>query len=264
MRPARLIYALFYLVVLYAPILLVVVFSFNDSVYIAFPLKEFTLRWYRAAADNAQLMQALWNSTIVSGSTMILSTVIGLTAALATTRYRFRGRTAAMLLLFAPLALPTVVIGVALLSVFMLTGLGLSLATVVIGHTTVCAPFAYGVLSSRLDGLNPDFERASMDLGSPPFETFVRVTLPLAMPGIISSMLLTFTISFDEFILAFFLSSNSPTLPVFMWSQMRFPDRLPLVLALATVVLLVSACLIILSQLIEGRRRVSRNRGVHV
>lgn len=102
-----------------------------------------------------------------------------------------------------------------------------------------------------------------MDLGSPPFETFVRVTLPLAMPGIISSMLLTFTISFDEFILASFLSSNSPTLPVFMWSQMRFPDRLPLVLALATVVLLVLACLIILSQLIEGRRRLSRNRGIH-
>lgn len=131
MRAARLIYALVYLALLYAPILPVVVFSFNDSVYVAFPLKEFTLRWYRAAADNAQLMQALWNSAIVSGSTMILSTLIGLTAALATTRYRFRGRTTAMLLLFAPLALPTVVIGVALLSVFMLTGLGLSLATVV-------------------------------------------------------------------------------------------------------------------------------------
>jgi len=93
-----------------------------------------------------------------------------------------------------------------------------------------------------------------MDLGEPPLATFFRVTLPLAMPGIVSSLLLTFTISFDEFILAFFLSSNSPTLPVFMWSQMRFPDRLPLVLALASVVIIVSSILIVISQRLRSKQ----------
>ena len=254
MRKARIFYALIYFVVLYLPIALIIAFSFNDSVYIAFPLKDFTLRWYRAAIENQQLLSAFSNSLIIAVTTAIFATLIGLLAAMATTRYRFRGRSLAAVLLFAPLALPTVVTGVALLSIFMMTGLGLSLGTVILGHLMICTPFAYGVLVSRLEGLSPDFERASMDLGEPPLATFLRVTLPLALPGLVSSLLLTFTISFDEFILAFFLSSNSPTLPVFMWSQMRFPDRLPLVLALASVVIVVSSILIVISQRLRSKQ----------
>ena len=254
MRLARLIYAFIYLAVLYTPIALVVLFSFNSSVYIAFPLRGFTLQWYEAAAANPQLLAALKNSVLVALATSVLSTMVGIFAAMATTRYQFAGRQPAMLALFAPLALPTVVAGVALLSIFMLSGIALSLFTVIIGHIMICTPFAYGIMTSRLEGMNPDFERASMDLGYPPVSTFFHITLPLAMPGVVSSLLLTFTISFDEFILAFFLSSNNPTLPVFMWSQMRFPDRLPLVLALATVVISVSAIMIILSQILRNRR----------
>jgi spermidine/putrescine transport system permease protein len=157
------------------------------------------------------------------------------------------------LALLLPLALPTVVIGVALLTVFSLLGVELSLGTVTLAHCLLCTPFAYGVMLSQFQGLGANLEQASMDLGEPPFRTFCRVTLPLAWPGILSSLLLTFTVSFDEFILAFFLSSNSPTLPVYMWSQMRFPDRLPLVLALATLVILFSIAAVVGSQLLRRK-----------
>lgn len=254
MGSVRKLYAAIYLGLLYLPIGLLIVFSFNDSVYIAFPLEAFTLRWYAAAWADGQLWRAFTNSLIIASVTSGVATLIGLLAAMATTRYRFRGKALTTGALFAPLALPTVVTGVALLSIFMMTGIGLSIGTVILGHVMICTPFAYGVMVSRFDGLSPDFERASMDLGEPPLRTFFRITLPLAMPGVISSLLLTFTISFDEFILAFFLSSNSPTLPVYMWSQMRFPDRLPLVLALASAVILISSVLIVVSQLLRQRK----------
>lgn len=242
-----------YLLLLYLPIAFIPLFSFNDSVYVAFPLRGFTLHWYQVLAANDGLWQALRSSLVVGCIAAPLSTLIGLLAAKATTRHVFVGRRLAIGALLAPLAMPTVVSAVALLAVFSTTGIPLSLATIACGHVLICTPFAYGVMASRFAGLNPDFEAASMDLGERPLATFLRVTAPLAMPGIVSSLLLTFTISFDEFILAFFLSSNSPTLPVFMWSQMRFPDRLPMVLALATILILVSAFLIILAQLLRTR-----------
>jgi spermidine/putrescine transport system permease protein len=260
-RTLRRGYVVAYLLLLYLPIAAIPLFSFNDSVYVAFPLRGFTLRWYTVLASNEGLWQALENSLIVGLLAAALSTVIGLLAARATTRYSFAGRRLAILSLLIPLALPTVVSAVALLSLFSLSGIPLSLATIACGHLLICTPFAYGVIASRLEGLNADYELASMDLGEPPLWTFLRVTAPLAMPGILSSLLLTFTISFDEFILAFFLSSNSPTLPVFMWSQMRFPDRLPMVLCLATVLILASAFLIICAQLLRNREKPAMIEG---
>ncbi len=243
-RRLRQAYAVAYLLLLYLPISLIPVFSLNDSIYVAFPLKAATLRWYGDLLATDGLWAALRHSLIVAAAVAPASTLVGLLAAKATTRYRFTGRRAVVVGLLAPLALPSVVCAVALLSLFSLAGIPLSLATVMLGHLLICMPFAFGVVASRLEGMNPDFERASMDLGEPPLRTFLRITLPLTLPGLLSSLLLTFTISFDEFILAFFLSSNSPTLPVFMWSQMRFPDRLPMVLALATILILLSAVLI--------------------
>ncbi len=256
---SRRIYAGLYLVFLYLPILLIPFFSFNDSVYVALPLRGFTLHWYAMLLHNEELTRALLNSVIVASSSSILATIIGLFAALGTSRYRFRGQRIVVGALMAPLAVPTVLIGVSLLVIFSFTGVPLSLATVALGHFLVCVPFSYGVLSSRLVGMNPDLELASADLGEPPAWTFWRITVPLAMPGIVSSLLLSFTISFDEFILAFFLSSNSPTLPVYMWSQMRFPDRLPMVLSLATLLLAFSAILVIIAQRL-GRSAITDSR----
>lgn len=248
-------YVVVYLVLLYLPVAFIPLFSFNDSVYVAFPLRGLTLHWYEVLAASEGLWEALRNSLIVASIAAPVATFIGLLAAKATTRYHFVGRRVVIMSLLMPLALPTVVSAVALLSLFSLSGIPLSLTTIAAGHVLVCTPFAYGVMASRLEGLNPDYELASMDLGEPPIWTFLRITAPLAMPGIVSSLLLTFTISFDEFILAFFLSSNSPTLPVFMWSQMRFPDRLPMVLALATILICASVVLILCAQFARGRQK---------
>lgn len=254
-KTLRGLYAVLYLALLYGPILLIALFSFSDSVYVALPVKSLTFRWYGELWASQGLIEALLNSIVVALSASLGATTLGTLAALAYVRHRFIGRAAFGFLIFTPLALPMVVVGVSLLSIFIMAGLGLSLFAVVTGHLLVCAPFAFGVMVSRFSGLNPDYERASADLGEPPVMTFWRVTLPLSLPGIIASLLLTFTISFDEFILSFFLSSNSPTLPVFMWSQMRFPDRLPVVLALATIVLCVSGFMVLLAQVLRGNER---------
>ncbi|MFO1088029.1 MAG: ABC transporter permease [Hyphomicrobiales bacterium] len=255
-RAGRYLYAAVYLVVLYVPILLIALFSFSSAVYVAFPIKGWTFNWYAVMASSSGLLDALGNSLIVATIASLTSTAIGTLAALAFARHQFAGRSAFGFLMLLPLALPVVVVGVALLSVLMLAGFRLSLLTVALGHVVVCTPFAFGVMNSRLAGLNPDYELASADLGEPPSVTFWRVTVPLALPGIIASLLLTFTVSFDEFILSFFLSSNSPTLPVFMWSQMRFPDRLPMVLALATVILCVTCAAIVSVFALRGRDTV--------
>jgi spermidine/putrescine transport system permease protein len=248
MKQLRKAYVLLYLVALYLPILFIVLFAFHDSVYVSFPWRGFTLKWFGQLFAAEGLLAALENSLIVAAITAVWTTATATLAALATSRMDFP--------LLLPLALPTVVVGVALLTAFSLLGVKLSLGTVTLAHCLFCTPFAYGVMASQFQGLAPTLEQASLDLGEPPLRTFLRVTLPLAWPGILSSLLLTFTVSFDEFILAFFLSSNSPTLPVYMWSQMRFPDRLPLVLALATLVILFSVTAVVGSQLL--RRKGSR------
>lgn len=261
MKTVRTFYAGLYLVMLYAPICLVTIFSFNDSIYPAFPFKGFTLNWYDTAINSAGLREALGNSLIIAVTTSLLATAIGLAAALAVARYHFGGRSAVSMLLYAPLAVPSVVAGVALMSILIMLGIRLSIWSVVLGHLLICTPFAFGVLLSRLEGMNPDLEKASMDLGEPSGWTFVRITLPQVSPGLLSSVMLCFTISLDEFILAFFLSSNAPTLPVFMWSQMRFPDRLPMVLALATAVLIFSAVIVVLALVIQRRNLSTQPRG---
>ncbi len=257
MRKLRKTYVALYIAILYLPISFIPLFAFHDSVYISFPWRGFTLKWFGALFEAEGLIAALENSLIVAAVTAVWATVTATLAALATARMTFPGRRLISLGLLMPLALPTVVIGVSLLSVFSLAGVTLSLGTVILAHCLFCTPFAYGVMLSQFQGLGANLEQASMDLGEPPLRTFFRVTLPLAWPGILSSLMLTFTVSFDEFILAFFLSSNSPTLPVYMWSQMRFPDRLPLVLALATLVILFSIAAVVGSQLLrrQGRRR---------
>jgi len=259
MRRLRKAYVVLYVAVLYLPIAFIPLFAFHDSVYISFPWRGFTFEWFARLTEAEGLLAALQNSLIVAVIASVWSTAAATLAALATVRLRFPGRRAISVALLLPIALPTVVIGVALLSVFSLSGVPLSLGTVALAHCLFCTPFAYGVMLSQFQGLSADLEQASMDLGEPPVRTFLRITLPLARPGILSSLMLTFTVSFDEFILAFFLSSNSPTLPVYMWSQMRFPDKLPLVLALATLVILFSIAAVVGSQLLRrgGRRRPS-------
>jgi spermidine/putrescine transport system permease protein len=121
------------------------------------------------------------------------------------------------------------------------------LYTIAMAHVLISVPFAMATLMSRFEGFDPSMEEASSDLGAGPWSTFWRVTLPMVAPGVLASFLLCFTISFDEFIMAFFLGGTDPTLPIFIWGQLRFPQRLPGVLALGSLILVISFVLVFFS-----------------
>jgi spermidine/putrescine transport system permease protein len=185
---------------------------------------------------------------------------MGLFAARAFVRYRFRGQRAAEGLVMLPLVIPGIIVASSMLVLFLFLGLKPSLLTVVLGHTFLALPFSVSILKSAFDDFDASLEEASYDLGVGVFETFRRVTLPVVSPGIVASMLVTFTVSFDEFVLAFFLSGNQPTLPVYIWSQIRFPAKLPNVLALGSILLLTSVLLLVLAEYFRRRSSASEVR----
>ena len=241
-------YALAYLAFLYLPVLFLPLFSFNNSRFIVFPLTGFTTRWYSALFADDAMLHALGNSLEVGAVTALLSTLLGLLAAKAVTQYRLRGTGALLGFVSLPLFIPDIVLGIALLLLLGAIGFPLSLAGVVLGHASLCVPFALTVLIARFEGFDRNLEEASADLGEGAFMTFWRVTFPLVLPGIAASLLLTFITSFDEFLLAYFLSGTEATLPVYIWGQLRFPDRLPMVLALGALILVASVALVVLAE----------------
>ena len=253
------LFAFTYLVFLYAPVLLLPVFAFNDSTIIAFPLKNFTLDWFVSLTRQSTLHDSLQNSLFVAISTAMLSTCLGVLAARASARYEFFGKKALVSFLLLPLVLPEIIIGVALLVVLMQLGLALSLWTVILGHTLICTPFSIAILTSAFANMDKSLEEASLDLGETRFGTFRRVILPLVTPGLISSLLIAFTLSLDEFIIAFFLTGTQATLPVYIWGQLRFPAKLPGVMALGFLLLLLSLVLLSLGEYF--RRRMNRLTG---
>lgn len=242
-RPLK-AYAYVFLTALYLPILFIPLFSFNDSIYVRFPLQGFTVQWFVELWNRGSVWAALDNSLRVGISVAIVSTALGVLSARAITRSRLPGQGAIISFVMLPLVIPTIIFGVALLVLLSRMGVPLSLYTVALGHLIVCLPFSIAVLLPRFEGFDRSLEEASADLGENGWWTFWRVTFPIVMPGVVASLLLTFTISFDEVIMAFFLTGTEPTLPMYIWSQLRFPREFPSVLALSTVILLVSFLLV--------------------
>ena len=234
------VYAGLLLVFLYLPALFLPLFSFNDSAIVSFPLRGFTTQWYENLMSETGMHRALVNSLKVAVSTAVVATLLGLCGARAVTRYDFFGRKSITGLVMLPLVLPEILLAISLLIVFLQIGLSPSLFSVTLGHILLCVPFSFAVLFSSFEGLDRSLEEASLDLGEGPFMTFVRVTLPMAAPGVVASLLITFTISLEEFIVAFFLSGTEPTLPVYIWGQLRFIARLPNTVALGSLLLLAS------------------------
>jgi len=248
----------FYMFVIYAPVLLIPLFSFNDSIYMNFPMKAFTTKWYALVIKDTSLMKALWASVKIAVLAAIVSTILGFLAAKAMTRYRIRGRGVLFGFIMLPLIVPSIILGASLLSFFrQFIDVNLSLWTVGMAHVLISIPFSMLVLIARLEGFDRNLEEASYDLGMSVWQTFRRVTLPLALPGVLASLLLTFLVSFDEFLLAFFLSGNQATLPVYMYSLLRWPEFLPGILALGSVILIASVVLIATAEwLRRGRENV--------
>lgn len=248
------LYAVLFLIFLYGPVLLLPLFSFNDATYAVFPLKGFTLKAYQQMIHDPSLLKSLKNSLFVATGVSIVSTAFGLLAAMGVTRYKMPGRGPIMGGIMLPLVVPSIILSVALLVIARQTfDIPLTLWTVGAGHVLLCVPFSMMVLMARLEGFDKSLEEASADLGENGWMTFWRVTFPLALPGVVSSLLMSFTISLDEYVMAFFLSGLDQTLPIFLYSQLRFPQRLPMTLALGSTILVVSTIVVIFSEILRRR-----------
>ena len=254
------IYIGIFLVFLYAPTLLLPLFSFNDGTVVAFPIRGFTLKWFKSLLTAESMHNAAINSIIVAFSSSVLATTLGVLASRSSTRYQFPGKQGILGLIMLPMVLPEIIIGVSFLVIILQLGLSLSLLSIILGHVLICTPFCVAILSTAFHGLDRSYEEASIDLGHNRFSTFWKIIMPLVMPGIIASLLISFTISLDEFIIAFFLAGTETTLPVYIWGQLRFPQRVPNVLALGTVLLLISFLLLITAEYF--RRRGVRTAGI--
>ena len=253
------IYAVSYLAFLYIPVLFLPLFSFNDAIHIAFPLKGFTTKWYVEMWNNEAMHASLWNSIKVGATASVVATFFGIFGAKAVTRYRMPGKRPVIFVIMLPLVIPVIIMGVALLIIFSRLGVTLSLMTVTLGHILLCVPFSMAILMARFEGFDRSMEEASADLGDNAWWTFWRVTLPMVFPGVLASLLLCFTLSFDEFIMAFFLAGTEPTLPIFMYSQLRFPAKLPGVLALGALILVVSFFVVFFSQWLQRKDRTGES-----
>ena len=253
-------FTLLYLAFLYAPILLLPIFAFNDSKVVAFPLQGLTLQWFRELFADQNLQIALKNSLIIALSVSTLSTILGIFASRSSVRYKWKGKGPVLGLIMLPLVLPEMIAAMALLVVLLSLGIQLSLFTIILGQVLICTPFAVAILTSAFQSLDRSLEEASMDLGETQMSTFRLIVLPLVMPGILASFLITFTISFDEFIIANFLGSGKPVLSVYIFGQFRFPAKVPAMLALGTILVVFSICLLAIAEYFR-RRGIARTGG---
>ena len=247
------LYALAYLLFLYAPIILLPLFAFNSGTIIAFPLQGVSFEWFQQMWANTTLRRALMNSLTIAVSSSVLATCLGIFAARASTRFEFPGRRGIMGLIMLPMVLPEIIVAMSLLVVLLGMGVQLSLLTVILGHTLIAMPYGIAILSTAFSSLDRSLEEAAYDLGETKWSAFRLVTLPLVMPGIVSSLLISFTISLDEFIIAFFLAGNEPTLPTYIFSQLRFPRAIPVIMALGTVLVVLSVVLLAIGEYFRRR-----------
>jgi spermidine/putrescine transport system permease protein len=239
------------LLFLFLPVLMLVVLSFNSSVTGIFPLSGFTLKWYHEAFQNRIIWPALQNSLLVAVATALISAVLGTPAAFVLTRRSFRFRRLLHGLLVLPVSLPTLLIGISLLSFFALLSVTRSLVTVTIGHVVYCVPYMLLVVSARLAEFDVAVEDAAKDLGATPFQAFRMVTFPLIRPTIIGGMLLIFAQSFDMFVITFFNIGAQSTLPMVIWSMVRLGIN-PSLNALGALVLGFSILVLVVAYRLGG------------
>jgi spermidine/putrescine transport system permease protein len=236
------IYVVLVLGFLFLPNLFIVMFSFNSSPLTKLPLEALSLRWYRTVLNDTRFFNSLENSLWVALRAVLASITIGTMAAFAIARHRRRWPILNVLLALAmaPIMLPGLVLGIALLSLYSVIDLKLSLWTVTISHTLICLPYVLLIVTARLYNFDFRIEEASRDLGATAWQTFRYVTFPLARPSIIGAVLLVTALSLDEFIVTFFTIGGQITLPMFIWSELS-TTVLPTLNVVATLLIGTSA-----------------------
>jgi putrescine transport system permease protein len=245
---------------LYLPIVILVIFSFNESKLVTV-WAGFSTKWYISLFQNQSLMDAAWVTARVGVLSATLATVLGTLAALALTRYtRFRGRVLFSGMVFAPLVMPEVITGLSLLLLFVAIGLDRGFVTVTLAHITFTMCFVAVVVQSRLMTFDRSLEEAAMDLGATPVRTFFQVTLPVILPAIVSGWMLAFTLSLDDLVIASFTSGpGATTLPMKIYSQVRLGVT-PEINAACTLLIAVVAVGVIVASVVNKRREVQRLR----
>ncbi len=242
------------LLFLFAPLILVALFSFNNSEISVFPIREFTLRWYARLAENEDFRVALGNSLFVAGMTVVIATTLGLLAATGAHRYAPRLRTALRSGASLPMMVPHLILGIALLGFYNLVQIDLSLVTVIMGHSVVAFPYVFLIVSARLVGFDSSLEEAARDLGASPARIFWEITLPLLAPAILTAALISFTLSFDEVVVTFFTTGTDNTLPMVIWSMLRVGIT-PEINAIATLTVVVSCVMAGIAEVVIRRSR---------
>jgi len=238
---------------LYLPIALLFIFSINANTTLSFPLKGFSLAWYERLFATPALLHAVVNSLVVGLASSVAATAIGTALAILLSRFNFRGRGALTGLAMLPLIVPYVVLAIALLILFRALGIQLSLVTIAIAHVVVALPYTTLIVLARLIGFDPQLEEASMDLGASYPATIRLVLLPIAAPAIVSAWVTAFTVSFDEFALALFLTGRDPTFPVYLYGQLRFSNTLPVLIAAAVLLMAGTLTLILAADRVRRR-----------
>lgn len=237
---------------LYAPIVVLVVFSFNASRFVT-DWSGFSLRWYRVLFEDAAMMAALRNSLIVAAVSTLVSTIIGTMAALAMERYHFFGKLAMDAMLYLPVIIPEIAMAVMLLMFFVLSKIRLGLPTIIISHVAFNISFVAIVVRARLVGLDQRLEEAAQDLGANELQTFWHITLPLMVPGILAGALMAFTLSLDDYVItAFTAGVGSTTLPVLIYSRVKLGIT-PEINALSSLMLVASMTLVLVSLFLQQR-----------
>lgn len=245
---------------LYLPIVLLIIFSFNESRLVTV-WAGFSTKWYGELFRNQGLMDAAWVTLRVGFISATVATVLGTMAAIALTRYtRFRGRVLFSGMVFAPLVMPEVITGLSLLLLFVAIGLDRGFLTVTLAHITFSMCFVAVVVQSRLLTFDRSLEEAAMDLGAPPVRTFFYITLPVILPAVVSGWMLAFTLSLDDLVIASFTSGpGATTLPMKIYSQVRLGVT-PEINAACTILIGIVALGVIAASLVNKRREVQRIR----
>lgn len=245
---------------LHLPLVVLVLFAFNRS-RLSVEWTGFTLDWFARLADRPDIVRAFELSLLVATISTVLATVLGTLMALALGRILLRGRRLAEGMLYLPIVTPEIVAGVSLLILFSAAGIRLGVATVVIAHTVLSLPFVAVVVLARLAGMDRTLEEAALSLGADELATFRRVTLPQLWPGVLAGALLAFTLSFDDFVITFFVAGvGSTTLPLIVYSMVRRSVE-PTINAISTLMLVGTTLLVYLAdRLVRGRDHKARLR----
>ena len=233
------------LVFLYLPIGIMILMAFNRSALYELPF-TFDLVWFKALARNQKLLTASFNSVWIALANATLATTLGTLAALAFARYEFRGKRVMQILLFPPITIPWLIIGTSMLVFFFWTGIGRGLHAILLGHVALSLPYVIVVVGARLQGSGPILEEAAASLGATPLQTFRKVTLPVMAPGVMAAFLFAFAVSFDQFVISYFLAPpGTSTLPVEIYTSIR-KGFTPEINAVSTIIIFVSMGLMLL------------------